>query len=86
MNLGLVNPAYTVGLADAAPGGRPVAPVLLIKSGNQPLSHCRERESLVTYSLPNWSLSVECVAGLHVPLITSFIPVNRAPWFENLAT
>ena len=35
-----------MGLADGAPGGRPVAPVQLIKSGNQPLSYCRERESI----------------------------------------
>ena len=40
--------SLAVGLADDASGGRAVALVLLIKSGNQPLSHCRE--SLETYS------------------------------------
>ena len=78
-----------MGIADGAQGGRPVAPVLLIKSGNQPLSHCRERES-GDLLIPNWSLSVECVAGLHVPLIKGIHFVhpgqrsNCAPWFEKL--
>ena len=42
--------SFAVGLADGAPGGRAVAPVLLIKSGNQPLSHCRERVWRLTHT------------------------------------
>ena len=55
--------------------GRSDAPALLIKSGNQPLPHCRERESgdlLI-------SISVECVAGLHVPLVKEIRFVHPIP-------
>ena len=58
-----------MGFADGTSGGRPVTPALLIKSGNQPLSHCRE--SLVTYSYH--------VAGLHVPLIKGIHFVHPNP-------
>ena len=60
-NFGLGEFGLAVRLADDASGGRAVALVLLIKSGNQPLSG--------DLLIPNWFLSVECVAGLHVPLI-----------------
>ena len=76
-----------MGLGDGVSGGRPVAPALLFKSGTS-LSRIAESGS-GDLLIPNWSLSVECVAGLHVPLMkgSHFVHPsqrsNRAPWFEN---
>ena len=63
-NFGLGGFSLAVGLADGALGGRAVALALLIKSGNQPLSHCRE--SLGTYSYQTsssvWNVWLVCMS------------------------